>query len=371
MNQHLQINKKFIPLFILIILIFIFTVQKHTSSGLLAAAAYPYSCTQVIGYDQVGEASGGWYVTGGVFEAVVEDSLWQLLWNGGGGVDRWQFPGYTGWNNGIISSCGNNSQMPDRVILSISGPYGSDESTWVLAVKNTISTISQKIPSAKVIILQSVVGGPGHQTCPCHNNCQYGNTILASWQNKHIDNAISRLLQDIKDEKYNPGVEIKAGISPEVRSCADYRDGTGHLTVDGAKSVGGSIGLYYLMEDLNNVTPPPVSPTPTPFPSVTSAPSVTLIPDLTLFPTATLFPTKTPIPTPVASLTFFPSKTPTPSGRIPGDADNNGKVDGLDYVLWLNNYNFTTEMGPEKGDFNGDYKVNGLDYVVWLNNYKT
>src|SRR3990172_1960688 len=211
MNQHLQINKKFIPLFILIILIFIFTIQKHTSSGLLAAAAYPYSCTQVIGYDQVGEASGGWYVTGGVFEAVVEDSLWQLLWNGGGGVDRWQFPGYTGWNNGIISSCGNNSQMPDRVILSISGPYGSDESTWVLAVKNTISTISQKIPSAKVIILQSVVGGPGHQT------------------------------------------------------------------VDGAKSVGGSIGLYYLMEDLNNVTPPPVSPTPTPFPSVTSAPSVTLI----------------------------------------------------------------------------------------------
>jgi hypothetical protein len=53
----------------------------------------------------------------------------------------------------------------------------------------------------------------------------------------------------------------------------------------------------------------------------------------------------------------------------PGDANGDGKVDGLDYVIWLNNYGTTTTGGASKGDFNGDTKVDGLDYVIWLNNY--
>ena len=53
----------------------------------------------------------------------------------------------------------------------------------------------------------------------------------------------------------------------------------------------------------------------------------------------------------------------------PGDANGDGRVDGLDYVIWLNNYGKPVSGGSSGGDFNGDGKVDGLDYVIWLNNY--
>lgn len=51
------------------------------------------------------------------------------------------------------------------------------------------------------------------------------------------------------------------------------------------------------------------------------------------------------------------------------DANNDGKVDGADYVIWLNNYGKNTTDGKSKGDFNIDGFVDGLDYVLWLNDY--
>jgi hypothetical protein len=72
-------------------------------------------------------------------------------------------------------------------------------------------------------------------------------------------------------------------------------------------------------------------------------------------------------PTPTNTST---TNTPTPTPE-PGDANGDGKVDGLDYVIWLNNYGTTTTDGASKGDFNADGRVDGLDYVIWLNNYGT
>lgn len=57
-----------------------------------------------------------------------------------------------------------------------------------------------------------------------------------------------------------------------------------------------------------------------------------------------------------------------PPGGKPGDGNNDNKVDGLDYVLWLNHFNQQV-FGPTLGDFNSDNKVDGLDYVIWLNNF--
>lgn len=50
-------------------------------------------------------------------------------------------------------------------------------------------------------------------------------------------------------------------------------------------------------------------------------------------------PPSTPI-TPPGSGTPISTPTRPPSGRRGGDADNNGRVDGLDYVIWLSNYDF-------------------------------
>ncbi|OGG02235.1 hypothetical protein A2W14_02595 [Candidatus Gottesmanbacteria bacterium RBG_16_37_8] len=57
------------------------------------------------------------------------------------------------------------------------------------------------------------------------------------------------------------------------------------------------------------------------------------------------------------------------AAALPGDANGDNKVDGLDYVIWLNNYNKTTNNGISDGDFDNSGKVDGLDYVIWLNNY--
>ncbi|OGG07924.1 hypothetical protein A3D05_00015 [Candidatus Gottesmanbacteria bacterium RIFCSPHIGHO2_02_FULL_40_24] len=77
--------------------------------------------------------------------------------------------------------------------------------------------------------------------------------------------------------------------------------------------------------------------------------------------------TQPTITSPPPSLT---GGNPIPSGtEKPGDADGDYKVDGLDYVIWMNNYNRSTLAGPSLGDFNRNNFVDGLDYVIWLNNY--
>jgi len=51
------------------------------------------------------------------------------------------------------------------------------------------------------------------------------------------------------------------------------------------------------------------------------------------------------------------------------DANNDGVVDGADYLIWVNHYELTTLQGKLEGDFNNDTQVNGLDFVIFLQNY--
>ena len=56
-------------------------------------------------------------------------------------------------------------------------------------------------------------------------------------------------------------------------------------------------------------------------------------------------------------------------GREYGDANLDGRVDGLDYVEWSLHYQMTG-LGWEEGDFNGDTIADGLDYNVWSMYYQ-
>jgi hypothetical protein len=71
-------------------------------------------------------------------------------------------------------------------------------------------------------------------------------------------------------------------------------------------------------------------------------------------------------PTPTPSISSGPTAT---IASKPGDANGDGKVDGIDFVAWMNHYNQTTSNGPIFGDFDRSGKVDGVDFVVWLNNY--
>jgi len=74
---------------------------------------------------------------------------------------------------------------------------------------------------------------------------------------------------------------------------------------------------------------------------------------------------------PPITSTVAPTVVTPPLTLKPGDANKDGKVDGLDYVVWLNNYNKTVTAGASVGDFDKNSKVDGLDYVIWLNNYNS
>lgn len=184
-----------------------------------------YQCTCVIGYSQVQQ----WYNAG--FENIVDNARWQLLWNGGAGVDQWQNPSYSGWNSAVQSSCASGANSPDRVVLSISGPYGEDESAWASAIEGTITNIRNKYPGAASIVLMPVVGGPGHQDCT-----NGGQLVRASWQHRYIDAAIAMVV----------GGDVVAGASPEVGDCSHYSDSLGHLTSQGAQAAAQQIGTFYL-----------------------------------------------------------------------------------------------------------------------------
>ena len=57
--------------------------------------------------------------------------------------------------------------------------------------------------------------------------------------------------------------------------------------------------------------------------------------------------------------------------RLPGDANGDGTVDGLDYLIWAANFDASEppELTASDGDFNDDGTVDGNDYVIWAGNY--
>jgi beta-glucanase (GH16 family)/outer membrane protein assembly factor BamB len=75
--------------------------------------------------------------------------------------------------------------------------------------------------------------------------------------------------------------------------------------------------------------------------------------------------------------TVFPSSLQVDYVRVyekktakSGDANSDGRVDGVDYVTWLNHYGQNV-TGSSVGDFNNSGAVDGVDYVIWLTNYGT
>jgi acetyl esterase/lipase len=216
----------------------------------VAAAGPRFRRTRVIGYSQVGQPRGGWFVAEGVFELIVGDDRWELLWHGGAGVDKWRDPDYTGWAQPLVSPCPGDAPV-DRVLLSVSGPYGDDEKAWAEAIDATVAAIRKNIPTARQIILQAVVGGPDGKVCPAPASGRGprgragGGQVRASWQHKHIVSAIRAVAKAHAGDT----VPIIAGYEPKVRSCDDYADALGHLTREGAVAAARAIGERYASLD--------------------------------------------------------------------------------------------------------------------------
>jgi hypothetical protein len=189
-----------------------------------------------------------WYLApplgGGTFEPLVGDAYWQLRAASGAGVD-WQDPNYVGWTDpaDLYSPCTTNSSNPDRVLLTISVPSGIPTlDWWVTNIQGEIATIRAKYSNVREIILQPVVGGLNNGVCYFDGNL--GDPVHASIIHPTIDQAIAQVV----------GGDVVAGMSPTVRTCADYADDTGHLcypnfdacgTLNARGPIGALIGDFY------------------------------------------------------------------------------------------------------------------------------
>lgn len=183
-----------------------------------AAGAGAFRCTEVIGFSQTAQ----WYKAG-PFERLVGDARWQLRAQSGAGVTAWADAGYSGWTVDPWSPCASGSRHPRRVVLTISGVASTEVARWRREIRAAISTIRAKYPKVKRILLQPVVGGPGHRTCLLD-----GVPVKASAAHPIIDAAIRGLVN---------GDDLRRGADPLVRKCADYRDRKGHLTEAARKPI--------------------------------------------------------------------------------------------------------------------------------------
>jgi hypothetical protein len=192
-----------------------------------AAGGGDFTCTEVIGFSQTAQ----WYLDAPDFEDVVGTAGWQLLWRTGAAIDLWADPNFSGWSAPIESPCADGSDAPDRVVLTISKQVFEDDVTvWTQDILAAVQTVGDKYPDVEQIVLQPVVGGPGHATC-IHN----GDPVRASVNHPVIDAAIAKAV----------GGDVVAGFSPEVRTCDDYQDAIGHLGREARGPIGRTIAEFY------------------------------------------------------------------------------------------------------------------------------
>jgi hypothetical protein len=187
----------------------------------LAAAA----CTRVIGYSQTSQ----WYLAAGVFESLVDNGAWELQWTNGATLEEYRQANSEAWRAPVRSPC-VGGVAPDRVVFTIAGQYADDAAAWAAAMGETLANLRALHPTVRTIVLQPIVGGPKNGACTLG-----GEAVQAAASHPYQDAAIAAAV----------GGDVVAGPSPEVRSCADYRDALGHLTVDGARAAGETLGAFY------------------------------------------------------------------------------------------------------------------------------
>lgn len=179
----------------------------------------------------------------------------------------------------------------------------------------------------------------------------------------------------------NPGSEISLG-NLLIRGKTN---GTGTVSFNNIQIV--ALGINEFLPNSNNSIGSFIiaeSPTAGPLPTNTSTPEIptsiptesptpTILPTSTPPPTETPVPTQTPIPTDTPAPTPEPTSTSTPISDTPvptvtkkvGDANDDGKIDILDFNNWRNEF---LDITPGKtSDFNNDGAVSILDFNLWRN----
>lgn len=84
-------------------------------------------------------------------------------------------------------------------------------------------------------------------------------------------------------------------------------------------------------------------------------------------PTPTRIPTSVPPASkPPSTIPSVPNENAVAKNHIPGDANGDNRIDGVDYTIWLQHNGQITSKGSEYGDFNSDGRVDRADLNILL-----
>jgi hypothetical protein len=184
-------------------------------------------CTLALGMS----VTANWFLDG-AFETLpgIEDPRWELIWASGHDMILYADPNSLPYSQTPLSPCAVD---PDRVLFQIAARDWQSPDAVLAELRSSIDNIRATWPSANVIELIPIVGGPGGG--PCFDPVRPDKGVLASMMYPVMTAAIAEVA----------GGDVVAGPALELEDCAQYRDGTGHLTIDGSSYIASILAERY------------------------------------------------------------------------------------------------------------------------------
>jgi hypothetical protein len=201
------------------------TVGPDVSSPAPAGRA---RCTLVLGMS----VTANWFIDG-EFETLpgIDDARWELIWESGHDLILYADPDALPYSGTPISPCGLD---PDRVLFQIAARDWQDPDAVLTELRASIDNIRAAWPSVDTVELIPIVGGPG--SGPCYDPDVPDKGVLASFMNPPMVDAIAEIAD---------GTDVIAGPNLLLADCAQFRDGTGHLTPEGSAFVAAALAEHY------------------------------------------------------------------------------------------------------------------------------
>jgi hypothetical protein len=196
-----------------------------------SAAAPPVSedanCTLVMGFS----VTENWFRSGRFeLQPGIDDARWELLAPSGHDIELWADPAEPGWNEPVFSPCGRD---PDRVVFQVAAKDWQTQSEDEVAalLVQSIDNIRAKWPTAGLIELIPIVGGPDAQPCPAG-----AGFVFASQMYPTMTEVIAGVAN---------GQDILAGPDQLLADCSQYRDNRGHLTTAGSEYIASGLAQHF------------------------------------------------------------------------------------------------------------------------------
>ncbi|MBV1880357.1 MAG: hypothetical protein KUG82_01930 [Pseudomonadales bacterium] len=207
-------------------------------------------CVQVQGFSQTLQFFNA--MDSGFEAAIGSGDGVQLFAKGGLTLSSWAVGGEAYDRASVESGCLENSDTPQLGVLSVSGNFGDDVTSWVDGINAAVEGVLINNLEMEVLVLESVIGGPSGEICLSTEvtpengrGCDgdgFGDVVRASEQYPYIKQAI----EEVVEAQNLENVTLRAGVFPTVASCSNYCDSKGHLNAAFRYEIGHNIGLSYL-----------------------------------------------------------------------------------------------------------------------------